>query len=121
MGLTPVKLSIPQTGGEKKAMSGGDALYAKNFAEFLLSYPVGGGGKGFFRNFHVVKVRVQDVLWAGHDPDMALPEHQIAAAQRRLWGVAAQGRHLLIAVARAGDIGGMKRDLHKAGTIKPRR
>ena len=66
-------------------------------------------------------IGVQKRLGVARDGDMALPENQIAApqvAERRRF---AEREFLHVAVARAGDAGGLQRNLDQARAIEPER
>ena len=55
-----------------------------------------GMGKRLIGHRHVMGICVQQHLFIGHDPDMALPKHQIPAAQRCILGQKRAERCLLL-------------------------
>ena len=71
------------------------------------------GGDG-----HVVGVGMEQGVAVAHDPDVTLPEDEIAAAKRVLGAeVLAEEGGLHVGVARRGDAGGEERQLHEAGAV----
>jgi len=67
----------------------------------------------------MVCVRVDKNILAGHNPDVSVPENQIAAQIRLPMVEISAKAALLVAVARTFHTAGQKRHLHEARTINP--
>ena len=79
-------------------------------------------GEGLNRDLHVVRVRMNKIKAVPHDPDMPIPEDEIAAAQLSAPGIDADTDRgfLKVRIARHVHARAVERNLDQTGTIDPK-